>query len=113
LGVSRWGEFKNATDIFFVKSQCRKRFENNRQTLQCQFFLDFFVLSHFRVFRKTTVSKSFYKRIDKNPKPIFFDFVFYHDFGCFSVRRVEKDDKNNIEKINLTLAEGPWSFFGL
>jgi hypothetical protein len=45
------------------------------------------------------VSKSFYKKIDKNPKLFFLD---------FSVRGVQKHDKNLTQK-----SDQPWYFFGL
>jgi hypothetical protein len=76
----------------------------------------FFVLSRFRVFLsdgssktlqktfcKKIVSKSFYKKFDQKSKTDFFSNSFYHVFGRFSMRGVQKHDKKNIEKINLTL----------
>jgi hypothetical protein len=55
-----------------------------------------------KTFYKKIVSKSFYKKLDKNRKPIFFD-LFYHVFGRFSVRGVQKYDKRNIASIKLAL----------
>jgi hypothetical protein len=39
------------------------------------------------------VSKSFYKKIDQKSKTDFFLDLFYHVFGRFSVRGVQKHDK--------------------
>jgi hypothetical protein len=65
----------------------------------------FFVLSRFRVFlsdgsasktllkkrfAKEIVSKRFYQKFTKNPKPIFFSIFFNHVFGRFSVGRSSK-----------------------
>jgi hypothetical protein len=77
----------------------------------------FFVLSRFRVFlsdgssrtlqktfcKKNHVEKNLQKNSTKNPKPTFSRKDFYHVFGRFSMRGVQKHDKKNIEKINLTL----------
>jgi hypothetical protein len=74
----------------------------------------FLVLSRFRVFlsdessetlqktfcnkrfAKNIVSKSFYKKIDQKSKTDFFSILFYHVFGRFSVRGVQKHDQQNI-----------------
>jgi hypothetical protein len=93
-----------------------KTFSKNKQKFRCQFSLDFlFVLSHFRLFLndgssktlqktfcKKLVSKSVYKTFDQKSKTDFFSIYFYHVFGRFSVRGVQKHGKINIEKINLT-----------
>jgi hypothetical protein len=52
---------------------------------------------------KKSSRKLFTKKSTKNPKPIFsrFSFFFYHVFGRFSVRGVQKHDKK-ISKKNLT-----------
>jgi hypothetical protein len=42
LGVSRQGEFKNTIQIFLQKVHVENFSPKNRQTFQCQFFLDFF-----------------------------------------------------------------------
>ena len=55
------------------------------------------------VLRKKAVSKSFSKKSTKNPKPTSSRNLFYHVFGRFSMRGVQKHDKKNIKKINLTL----------
>ena len=50
----------------FTKSPCRKLFRKKRQKLQwlqCQFFLDFFVLSRFRVFLSGGSSKILQKNV--------------------------------------------------
>jgi hypothetical protein len=57
-------------------------------------------------FTKKIVSKSFYKKIDKKSKTDFFSILFYHVFGRFSVRGVQKHGKKNSQK-NLT---NPGSF---
>jgi hypothetical protein len=54
-------------------------------------------------FAKKIVSKSFYKKFDQKSKTVFFSIFFYHVFGRFSMRGVQKHDKKNIEKENLTL----------
>jgi hypothetical protein len=52
------------------------------------------------------VSKSFYQKIDKNPKTDVFSVLLYHVFGRFSVRRVEKHDK----KISQVVLANPGTF---
>ena len=52
-------------------------------------------------FAQTIVSKSFYKKIDQKSKTDFFSIFFYHVFGRFSVRGVQKHEKK-ISKKNLT-----------
>jgi hypothetical protein len=54
-------------------------------------------------FTKKIVSKSFHKKFDQKSKTDCFSKMFYHVFGRFSMRGVQKHDKKNIEKINLTL----------
>jgi hypothetical protein len=120
LGVSRQGEFKNAIKIFWqkVRVECRKLFPKFRQKFRCQFFLDFFCFIAFsgvfqrwefkntikNVLQKKSCRKVFTKNSTKSPKPIFSRFFFNQVFGSFSsVRGVQKHDKTNIEKINLTL----------
>jgi hypothetical protein len=49
-------------------------------------------------FAKNIVSKSFYKKFDQKSKTDFFSICFYHVFGRFSARGVQKNDKNNLEK---------------
>jgi hypothetical protein len=86
-----------------------------RQQFQCQFFLDFFGfiavsgVSQRWEFKNTTknvlqkiVSKSFYKKIDKKSKTDFFSNFFYHVFGRFSARGVQKHHKKS-RGGNLTL----------
>jgi hypothetical protein len=53
-------------------------------------------------FAKKVASKSFYKAIDQKSKTDFFTIFFNHVFGRFSMRGVQKRDKKNIKKINLT-----------
>jgi hypothetical protein len=108
LGVSRRGEFKKTITIFLQKVHVENFSPKNRQKFRCQFFLEFFVLSRFRVFlsdessktlQKTfttkNVSKSFYKKFDQKSKTDFFLDFFYHVFGCFSVTGAQKHDKKN------------------
>jgi hypothetical protein len=57
--------------------------------------------------QKNSVDNSLPKT-DKKPKPIFVD-LFYHIFGRFSVRGVQKFHQNNIETKNL--ATDPGSFW--
>jgi hypothetical protein len=54
-----------------------------------------------KTFDKKIVSKTFYKKIDKKIPNRFFSIFFYHVFGRFSVRGVQKHDKKISEK-NLT-----------
>jgi hypothetical protein len=123
LGVSRQGEFKNTTKNILAKSPCRKLSPKFRQKFRCQFFLDFFcfiaVSGVFQrwefktttknVLQKKSCRKAFTKKSTRSPKPIFSRIFFYHVFGRFSERGVQKHDlnlkefKKNIEKINLTL----------
>jgi hypothetical protein len=66
LGVSRQGEFKNTIKIFLQKVHVENFSQNFDQKFRCQFFLDFFVLSRFRVFlsdgNSKTLQKTFYKK---------------------------------------------------
>jgi hypothetical protein len=97
--------------------------QKNRQTFRCQVFLDFFFgflafsgVSQRWEFKNTTknvlqkiVSKSSYKKIDKNAKTDFFLVFVSHVFGRFSVRGVQKHQKK-FEKTNLSLITDPfWS----
>jgi hypothetical protein len=59
-------------------------------------------------FAKKIVSKRFYKEIDKKSKTDFFSISFYHIFGRFSVRGVQKHHKKYRKN-----ASDPGSFFGL
>jgi hypothetical protein len=54
-----------------------------------------------KTFYKKIVSKSFSKKSTKKSKTDFFSICFYHIFGRFSVREVQKHDKK-ISKKNLT-----------
>jgi hypothetical protein len=79
LGVSRQGEFKNTTEIFWQKVRVENFSQNFDKNFDVSFSSTFFVLSHFRVFflamgvqkhykkrfTKKIVSKSFYKKIDQ------------------------------------------------
>jgi hypothetical protein len=58
------------------------------------------------VFKKI-VSKSFYQKIDKKSQTDFFSVLFYHVFGRFSVRGVQKHDKKSRKK-----TDQPRYFFG-
>ena len=49
-------------------------------------------------FAKKIVSKQIYKKFDQKSKTDFFSIFFYHVFGRFSVRGVQKHDKKHIEK---------------
>jgi hypothetical protein len=104
-GVSRQGEFKNNTNIFiFTKSPCRKLFPRKpTRTSVCQFFLDFFLFDRgFGCFKNTTKNvlqkncvEIFTKKLTKNRNSMdfirfFLDLFFYHVFGRFSVRGVQK-----------------------
>jgi hypothetical protein len=51
-----------------------------------------------KTFHKKFVSKSFYKKSTKNPKPTFSRKFFNHVFGRFSMRGVQKHDKTISEK---------------
>jgi hypothetical protein len=116
LGVSRQGEFKNTTNIILQKVHVENFSQKNRQKFRCQFPLDFFCFIAFsgvsqrwefknkqkNVLQKTSCQKVLTKNSTKNPKNEIFSIFFNHVFGRFSVRGVQKHDKNNIKKINLT-----------
>jgi hypothetical protein len=99
LGVSRQGEFKNTIETFLQKFHVENFSQKIAQKKQCQFFLDFFVLSRFWVFLRDGSST---KNSTRNPKRFFLDF-FHHVFGRFSVREVKKHHDKTISKKNLTL----------
>jgi hypothetical protein len=116
LGVSRQGEFKNTIKIFLQKVHVENVFLNFDQKNRCQFFLDFFFLSRFRVFfsdgssktlQKTFCKKNrvekFLQKVRQKSKPTFSRFFFPHGFGRFSIRGVQKHDKKIPKKNNLTL----------
>jgi hypothetical protein len=67
--------------------------------ISMSFFLDFFVLSRFQVFlcdgSSKIVSKSLQKNRPKKSQTGFFSILFYHVFGRFSVRGVQKHDKKS------------------
>jgi hypothetical protein len=54
-------------------------------------------------YQKKSCRKVLQKIRPNNPKPIFSRNFFYHVFGRFSTRGVQKHDKINIETNNLTL----------
>jgi hypothetical protein len=105
LGVSRQGEFKNTIKIFSQKVRVENFSQNFDKNFDVSFSSTFFVLSRFRVFfsdgssktpqktfYKKVVSKSFYQKFDQKPKTDFFSIFFYHVFGRFSVKEVQKHD---------------------
>jgi hypothetical protein len=105
LGVSRQGEFKNTTKIFLQKLHVENFSQNFDKNFDVSFsstilfyrvfgcFSAMGVQKHYKKrFTKKIVSKSYYKKFDQNPKPIFSRFV-SHVFGRFSVRGVQKHDK--------------------
>jgi hypothetical protein len=100
LGVSRQGEFKNTIQIFLQKVHVESFSQKNRQAFRCQFSHDFFCLSRVflrdgssktlqKRFAKKSCRKAFTKNSTKNSQLLFLDF-FYHVFGRFSVRGVQK-----------------------
>jgi hypothetical protein len=111
LGVSRQGEFKNTIKIFWQKVREEKNFSQNfDQNFDVSFSSTSVVLSRFRVFfsdgSSKTLQKTFYKKnrvenclqkFDQKSKTDFFSILFYHVFGHFSVRGVQKHDKKNIK----------------
>jgi hypothetical protein len=110
LGVSRQGEFKNTTNIFWQKVRVENFFQNFDKNFDVSFLSTFFVLSHFRVFfsdgSPKTLQKTFYKkhRVEKflqkiRPKvqnQIFLELFFITFLGVS--RRGEF--KNTIKKIS-------------
>jgi hypothetical protein len=102
---------------YFCKKSMSKLFQQKTTKFRCQFFLNFFfVLSRLRVFLQwefKNTKKGFetnivskVERFLQNIRPkiqnrFFLDFVF-HVFGCFSAREVQKHNKENIGKTNLT-----------
>jgi hypothetical protein len=115
LGITRGAQkhHKLPQKTFLLQLHVENFSQTNRQKLRCQFFLDilFYCVSgvsqrwEFKITTKKKLqkilSKSFNKKIDKNPKPIFSRFV-YQVFGRFSVRGVQKHHQKISEK-NLTL----------
>jgi hypothetical protein len=105
LGVSRQGEFKNTINIFLQKVHVENFFQNFDQNFDVSFSSTFFVLSHFRVSfsdgsskalqktfcKQNRVEKLLQKNRPKTQNHFFLDF-FYHVFGRFSVKGVEKHD---------------------
>jgi hypothetical protein len=103
----------------FAKSPCRKLSPKFRQKISMSVFprLFFCFKSRFRVFlrfsalknttknvlQKKSCRKCFTKNSTKNPKPTFSRFIFYHVFGRFSMRGVQKHDKKYQQQKNLTL----------
>jgi hypothetical protein len=111
LGVSRQGEFKNTIKIFWQKVRVENFSQNFDQNFDVSFSSTFFVLSHFRVFfsdgSSKALQKTFYKknRVEKFLQKIrpkvqnrLFAIFFYHGFGRFSVRGVQKHDKKYRKK---------------
>jgi hypothetical protein len=107
LGVSRQGEFKNTIKIFLQKVHVENFSQNFDKKSRWQFFLDFFCFIAFsgvsqrwefknttkNVLRKKSCRKNFTNNSTKNPKPTFSRKDFYHVFGRFSMRGVQKHDK--------------------
>jgi hypothetical protein len=88
-----------AIKMFLQKVHVESVFQNNRQKFRCQFFLGFVCLSRFRVFLSD--ENVFTKKIDQKSKKYRFS-IFYHVFGRFSARGVQKHDKK-YQKTKLTL----------
>jgi hypothetical protein len=103
---------KGSSKTSFKKKLQKVHVENFSQNFDKNFDVSFsstfFVLSRFRVFlsdgssktlQKTfckknhTCQKVFTKNSTKNPKPTFSRNLFYHVFGRFSMRGVQKHDK--------------------
>jgi hypothetical protein len=91
---------------YFYKRSMSKKIQKFRQKFRCQFFLDFFCFIAFSdvfqrwEFKNTTKNvtkkscrKFLYKKSDKKSKTDFFLIFFYHVFGRFSMRGVQKHDK--------------------
>jgi hypothetical protein len=121
LGVSRQGEFKNTTKIFLQKVHVENFPQNFDKIFRCQFFLDFFVLSRFRVFlsdgSSKTLQKTFYKtnRVEKflqkiRPKTrnrFFLGFVLSH----FSTFLGEGSSKTRVKEYRENKpTPGPFSY---
>jgi hypothetical protein len=109
LGVSRRGVHVKKQ---IAKSPCRNLFpKQSTKTIDVRFSSIFFVLSRVKVFLsdgssntlpkkrfgKKTRRKVFAKESTKQSKTDFLD-IFYHVFGRFSVRGVQKRDKTILEK---------------
>jgi hypothetical protein len=106
-GLSARGVQKNHKNIF-AKSPGRKLFQKKSTKISMSDFLRLFLF--YRVFgcfsamgvqkhckkrfTKQILSKSFYKKFDQKSKTDFFRYSLYHVFGRFSVRGVQKCDKN-------------------
>jgi hypothetical protein len=91
--------------MFLQKVHVERFSQKNRQNFRCQFFRDFFLIAFSglspRWEFKNTQKEFLQKNRPKIQNRFFLDF-FYHVFGRFSVRGVQKHDKTNIGKINLT-----------
>jgi hypothetical protein len=101
LGVSRQGEFKNTTKMFLQKVHVEDFSQNFDKKFRCQCFLDFFVLSRFRVFLSDGSSKTLQKAFNKKNRVEKQKTL--SRFWAFLDEGVQKHDKKNIKKINLTL----------
>jgi hypothetical protein len=99
------GSSKTPYKYFYKKVHVENFPQKNRKFFDVS-FSSVFVLSRFRMFlsdgssktlqkrfTKKIVSKSFYKKFDQDPKPIFFLDCVYNVFGRFSMRGVQKHDK--------------------
>jgi hypothetical protein len=107
LGVSRQGEFKNTIKIFLQKSSCRKLSPKKLAQISMSVFTRLFCFIAFsgvsqrwefknttkNVLQKKSCRKGFTKNRPKIQNRLFLDFV-YHVFGRFSVRGVQKHNKN-------------------
>jgi hypothetical protein len=84
LGVSRQGEFKNTTQVFWQKVRIEKKIQNFDKNFDVSLSSTFFVLWRFRVFfsdgsskalqkrfAKKSCQKVFTKNSTKSPKPTF------------------------------------------
>jgi hypothetical protein len=116
LGVSRQGEFKNTTNIFWQKVRVENFSQNFDKSFDVSFSSTSFVLSHFRVFfsdgSSKTLQKTFYKKIVsksfyKTNRPevqnrLFLDFVLSR-FWAFLGEGRSKTRLKQYRKKNLTL----------
>jgi hypothetical protein len=107
LGVSRQGEFKNTIQIFWQKVRVENFSQNFDKNFDVSFSSTFFCFIAFsgvfqrwefkdttkNVLQKKSCRKVFTKNSTKIPKPTFSRISFYHVFGRFSARGVQKRDK--------------------
>jgi hypothetical protein len=124
LGVCRHGEFKNTTQIFLQKVYKKSMSKNiYKKTTKLQSLmpvpLDFSQRWEFKNTTKNfgtkSLSKSFYNKTDKNPKPNFLGFVlscFWVFLGAGSSKTPKKNTPFFCVALSFFLASDPPTYNG-